>query len=994
MRAGVVVIVLAATAGAVAAYQARRTLARDALTGWLAERGIESEIAFDTFDVGDVRGRLRVGPATDPDVVAEVAEVRYAIVGPWAGEGFGVRPTVVRLRGARLKASYLAGRLSLGSLDPLVEELRRRPPRPDARQPVVIVEDGRLALATDYGPVAARGALRMEDGRLMRLDARLAPLKLDGRGLVAETGEVQVLAATTGRRLDLLVRGPVARLKTGAFEAQGAALQADAQIPYPDVARQRGSGRVTARARLSGARLAYGESRLSDAALQASFEGEAGGWIDTLSLTGDAAAEISARGAQAAGARAEALSLRAHATDVKWSRTRGDVAAAHLWVDGRTGGLRTGEVRLASTELRAQGPAAWREGRPSLALRGRAAGRGGWTGLGAPARGDSAETAALKRAVQDFAFEASALRFSLARGSVTAALDAPIRLRTDSGGDAVLSPVAGRPLYRDGMGALAFTARGGGLPSLDVAVDRYSLADGALSAGLALKAEGAFGPIVGGALDTAGELRVRDGAARFSAARCSPVRVGRLELGENDVEAVAGEICPGSAPLFTWADGGWRVRGTARGLSAEVPFLEARVEQAAGPVAFGARGEDLSVDAEIRSARLEDMAAETRFHPVSTQGSATLVGGRWRADFSVADLAGRRLGAAQLSHEPNGRGRMDFDTGELILAEGGLQPAELSPLAEPIASPAEGRLRFVGEVAWSPESVESGGVLDIDRLDFVSPAGPVEGLTGEIVFTSLSPLTAAPGQVLRAARIETATVLTGSQVTFGLSEGALQVEGGRFELGEGVVTLEPFSIPFGPRPSWSGVVNVQGVQVRDLVEASPFGDRMDLEARLTGRIPYRVTPEGLRVSGGRLYAVEPGRLSIRREALTGVSAEGAASAPGAPAEPDLPPNTFTEFAYQAMEHLSFDRLEADINSLEGGRLGVLFRIQGEHRPPQRQQIRLSLMEVIRRTYLEKVLPLPSGTKVDLTLDTSVNFDELLRDFAEFQSLRGSQAVQP
>jgi hypothetical protein len=73
---------------------------------------------------------------------------------------------------------------------------------------------------------------------------------------------------------------------------------------------------------------------------------------------------------------------------------------------------------------------------------------------------------------------------------------------------------------------------------------------------------------------------------------------------------------------------------------------------------------------------------------------------------------------------------------------------------------------------------------------------------------------------------------------------------------------------------------------------------------------------------------------------------------------------------------------------------VLFRIQGEHRPPQRQQIRLSLMEVIRRTYLEKVLPLPSGTKVDLTLDTSVNFDELLRDFAEFQSLRGSQAVQP
>ena len=216
-------------------------------------------------------------------------------------------------------------------------------------------------------------------------------------------------------------------------------------------------------------------------------------------------------------------------------------------------------------------------------------------------------------------------------------------------------------------------------------------------------------------------------------------------------------------------------------------------------------------------------------------------------------------------------------------------------------------------------------------------------------------------------------------------------------MGGGTLAFEPFTLPFKAGEPWKGVLNFQGVQIKELVEASPFGDRVDLEARLTGRVPFEVRPEGVRVAGGTLAAIEPGRLSILREALTTVGAEGGAVTAVGPVPAEVAPeatNAFTEFAYQAMEHLSFDQLDAEVNSLDNGRLGVLLHVKGEHTPPQKQEIRLTIMELIRRDFMNKTLPLPSGTKVDLTLDTSLNMDQLLKDFADYQALRGSQAVQP
>jgi hypothetical protein len=148
----------------------------------------------------------------------------------------------------------------------------------------------------------------------------------------------------------------------------------------------------------------------------------------------------------------------------------------------------------------------------------------------------------------------------------------------------------------------------------------------------------------------------------------------------------------------------------------------------------------------------------------------------------------------------------------------------------------------------------------------------------------------------------------------------------------------------------------------------------------------------LRFDGGELRSVRPGRLSIAREALTQVAATGdpeavagGAGAPGAAPEP----NAFQDFAYQALENLAYNDLEVSVDSRPEGRLGLVFAIKGRHDPPVEQRARIGLFDLLRGRAFERRIPLPSDTPVNLTLDTSLNFDELLSTWLELQRSRSA-----
>ncbi|WP_332771538.1 intermembrane phospholipid transport protein YdbH family protein [Phenylobacterium sp.] len=1002
-------LVVAVILALAAAYAARRALAREALVGWLEARGVPASVEFRDFDLGAFAARLRLGPERDADVTAELAEVRYGFTGFWSGEPFGVRITSVVLHRPVIKASLKGGKLSLGSLDPVIEELTRRPPRPDVRQPEIRVREGVLRLATDYGPVQARLNAELADGRLMALEGKVGATALRGRGLSLLTGPGEVKLVTTRDRLDLTLNLPVRRVEAKGLSASDAELKASLRAPYPDLDRRRADGEVSARIDLAGRRIVSGGTALQTPRLEVVFGGRLSGALQTLVLRGDAETRLIAKAAEAPGAKARNLDLNLHAHEIKWTRSGGEAVSANLFAEARAAAIDSGETRLSRAVAKFQGPGRLAAGVVGMELEGGLTADGAWTGLGAPRADDPAQTAALKKAFRGFQLEAGQVSLRIKGQDVAVALGAPATMTTNTGGRAILAAHGG-PLYAAGQGAFRLNVGGGGLPKAELLVPRYRLTPTGLVATTGLRASGDFGPVEAGTLDTAGELRVAGGATSFVASRCTAVTARRLELGENDIEAIDGKVCPTGAPLLTLAKSGWRLRGQAQGLSARAPFLEARLSEAASDLDFRGVGEALTGRALITAARIDDTAVETRFQPVRATGEASTADGGWTGGFIVTDLARRRLGQAQLRYAADGHGGLDFDTGLLAFEEGGLQPVNLSPMATMVASPATGRARFQGQIAWTPETSSSHGTLSVERMDFVSPLGPLSGLTGQVAFNSLIPLTAAPGQSLKAESVATLVPLTDVEARFGLQGEALTVEGAKLAVGGGTLIFEPFTLPFKPGATWTGVVNFKGVQVSDLIEASPFGDRVDLDARLSGRVPFEVTPEGVRVSNGKLAAVQPGRVSIRREALIPVAQEGGAAtveAPGAPpgaaegmadalnaATAPGQVNAFSEFAYQAMEHLAFDSLDAEVNSLPNGRLGVLLHVKGEHTPPKKQVIRLSIIDLITRRFLNKALPLPSGTKVDLTLDTSLNLDQLLKDFADYQSLRGSQAVQP
>lgn len=980
-RAGLVLAIAAAVllVLALALYASRRVIAREALTGWLEARGIASSVEVETFGLRGFTGKLRVGDPNSPDFTAERAEVEYGL------KGFAVEVRSVKLVKPVLRANFKEGKLSAGSLDPLIAEFRKRPPRPDARKPRIEVDDGLLLLATDYGPVRLTADAVVNDGLLTSLVATSAAGRFKGEGFDLGLGASTLRANSRANRLDVFLDAPIADARAGLAAVRAGRLQLTLAGPYPDLQKKRGEGELTIRANLRAQELKVGEQGLGAAELSADFAGRTAGWVDTLAVAGDATADLRAASGGLGPARAQGLRATASATNLRWTRKGGDAVSARLQITGLADRVVAQQLSLQTVRADLHGPLAADGDGASLSLSGAASGRGGWTGLGLPNATDSANIAAVKRGARSFAFQAPGLAISIDRGPMRLALLQPVSLLPDAGGQVRLTP-------RDEGYQLTLT--GGRLPLVDAHISRFALQDGGATVGGRAKAKLSIGPIEDGVFDASGTVRIADGV-RFTGDRCASVTARKLELGVNDVERFSGRLCPDGRPMLTLVGGGWSLAGRAQAVGAEVPFLQARISDARGSVTLGQTRDRLYATAAVADARVSDTAAKMRFHPLRMSGRAVLARFLWSADLAFETMGGTSLGKARLLHDgATGAGGVDIDSGLLTFAENGLQPKQLSPLAEMVGSPAEGSARFTGGFRWTIAGVTSSGALSVPDLDFESPAGRVTGLSGDIAFTSLAPLIAAPGQQLRAENIAALAPLTGVNATFALEEKALRISGGEAAVGGGRVLVESLDVPLDPGQPTRGVLVFEGVQLHDLVEASPFGEWVDLDAKVSGRVPFEAQGQRVRIPSGSLRAIQPGRLSIQRTIVSGVKAEAEVTAPPGAADPGATTDTFTDFAYQAMENLAFDTLDATIETRADERLRVLFHIIGKHDPPQKQEIRLTWMDLLRRNFMNRKLPLPSGTGVNLTLDTTLNLDELLRDYAEYQKLRSSPPVQP
>ncbi|PZQ53102.1 MAG: hypothetical protein DI570_24350, partial [Phenylobacterium zucineum] len=694
----------------------RRALAREALTGWLRSKGIQSEAQVEAFGPSAFIARLRVGDPKAPDFAAERVEVRYRL------KFGGLDVTSVTLRRPVIRAQLRQDGLHVGALDPLVQAFLRQPPRPDAARPRIAIDDGVLALATDYGPVRVTADAVVEDGKLLSLAATSAPARLRGRGFDVALAAGALNATTRGGRIAVGLNLPAPSVKTTGAELAAARIVATADVPYPDFEKRRGDGAVRIGARIVAARLASGDQRLTNAELAITFTGQAAGWIPTLVVSGAGRADLIARGAAFADGRVGAVQASLASDDLAWSRPKGDLVTATLRARAVADDLAAADLFLPDLDLRGTGALNATPSRVRLTADLAAQGRGRYSGLGAPQAADGASLVAVKRAARSFRLSVPALALDVDTGRpapLAARLDRPARLLPDSGGEVRLTDLSA---------PARLTVSGGGLPEVDTTVRRLELGP-APFADLTVRATASVGPIEDGKVDASGRLRFGAAGISFAADRCAPVSVRRIELGENDVEALSGRVCPAGGPVFALQGGGWRFAANAEAVAAGLPVALVRVDKAAGRITASGAGQRLAADLRIVSAQVSDTGAATRFYPLDVSGQAGLARGELRANLTARRPGRGVVATARLLHEmATGRGGVDIETPQIQFADGGLQPVHISPLASAVGSPAAGSAQFQGRFAWSAEGVASGGTLTVPGLDFVSPAGPVKGL--------------------------------------------------------------------------------------------------------------------------------------------------------------------------------------------------------------------------------------------------------------------------
>jgi hypothetical protein len=305
---------------AAALYLNRRAAARELLTSWLDRKGIDADVEVEQLEIDGFVGKISIGDPRNPDFKVERVEVDYALGMPWSQNGLGVTPSRIRLVRPLARASWKAGKFSLGSLDPLIEEFTAKPPRPDQRAPLVIIEGGRARIDTEYGPVQVLADARIDDSKLMRLTARLPAASLKSGETEARGLSAVVDLTTTGDRVALKVEADADRFTAGDTGGTAARLSLTGDLPYPDLKTRRGDGRAVIAARLTADALSAGgiESRKSEATLD--FDGLTEGWIETFQIVGKGQSRVRAQRLTGQGMDARGADLALNRADIMVKR--------------------------------------------------------------------------------------------------------------------------------------------------------------------------------------------------------------------------------------------------------------------------------------------------------------------------------------------------------------------------------------------------------------------------------------------------------------------------------------------------------------------------------------------------------------------------------------------------------------------------------------------------------------------------------------------------
>lgn len=357
-------------------------------------------------------------------------------------------------------------------------------------------------------------------------------------------------------------------------------------------------------------------------------------------------------------------------------------------------------------------------------------------------------------------------------------------------------------------------------------------------------------------------LRLRQNAGGWTGA--ATLDPGTLRLAADGGPANGARVTPGPVQLELRPDGaesGLRVRvDDAR---ARLPALDLRAAGIAAELQSGGDSEPMGT---LEIGRFADGESPARFAPLGLRAVLRRAAGQLIAagtlrvlDHGVsASFAGRHDLA-------EGSGMLRVSETRLSFTPGELQPAVLSPVLDRL-SRVRGEVTLETALRWADGAVETPASMTLDDLAFETPAASVEGLSGEIRMTRLSPPLSEPEQTVTAERLVAGVPLTDVRASFRVSQMAdgsgtsLAIKRARGSLAEGEVFVRDTSYRLGA-PENAVTVRVSGLSLKALLE------QLDLkgvsgEGRISGAIPVTIADSGVTVADGQLAAETGGVLRV------------------------------------------------------------------------------------------------------------------------------------
>ncbi len=329
-------------------------------------------------------------------------------------------------------------------------------------------------------------------------------------------------------------------------------------------------------------------------------------------------------------------------------------------------------------------------------------------------------------------------------------------------------------------------------------------------------------------------------------------------------------------------------------------------------------GPALTADMTLDKTRIDQTGKNPLAAPVLVDGSGRLADDTLSFTYSAWSLGrsgqkGYELGKGRGVHVVDtGRGFAEYHADDLLFSVDGLQPVNLTPLAQGIIFDAEGGGAAAFRFDWDTDEVTSSGEIGFSDLSFGGPGLAVTktgGVKGAIRLKSLLPA-ATEGE---------------QRIDIGLVDlDALKLENGvvRFELpGDDTLKVVHAEFPwFGgtigaydsvsPLTGGAATTRLQAADV-DLKQLLAFVNVEGLsgEGVIEGVLPLVVDDGIASIEGGVLKAVGPGVIRYTGAVSQAVSSQASVSEGGD-----------TNLAFSALREISYETLSATIDGRLDGDL--------------------------------------------------------------------------